>query len=145
MPLIDTDNGGSLLRDVRRRCERRTTASRTSTAIINGHTTAQTAWADLKEFADFNEELVDVGTRRAQGGQDARGARCRVEAAGEVQGLFAHGQLEDGRVCRADSGACRKKFSRAVDHHADPLIVRLAPRRSEPPSAEPFYCRIRYR
>ncbi|PHY10391.1 MAG: hypothetical protein CK533_09660, partial [Acidobacterium sp.] len=27
--------------------------------IINGHTPAQTTWADLKEFSDFNKELAD--------------------------------------------------------------------------------------
>jgi hypothetical protein len=27
-------------------------------SIINGHTPAQTAWADLKEYADFNKDLV---------------------------------------------------------------------------------------
>jgi hypothetical protein len=26
--------------------------------IINGHTPAQTTWADLKEYADFNKDLV---------------------------------------------------------------------------------------
>jgi hypothetical protein len=26
--------------------------------IVNGHMPAQTTWADLKEYADFNKELV---------------------------------------------------------------------------------------
>ena len=26
--------------------------------IINGHTPAQTTWADLKEYAEFNKDLV---------------------------------------------------------------------------------------
>jgi hypothetical protein len=37
--------------------------------IINGHTPAQTTWADLKEFADFNQELVDYGRAGLKAGK----------------------------------------------------------------------------
>ena len=58
VPLIDTNNGGSMLQipDTLRKAH---AGIRNVDAIINGHTPAQTTWADLKEFADFNQELVD--------------------------------------------------------------------------------------
>lgn len=58
IPLIDTNNGGSMLQmpaTLRKTYE----GIRNVDTIINGHTPAQTTWADLKEFADFNQELVD--------------------------------------------------------------------------------------
>jgi glyoxylase-like metal-dependent hydrolase (beta-lactamase superfamily II) len=58
VPLIDTNNGGSMLQipDTLRKAH---AGIRNVDVIINGHTPAQTTWADLKEFADFNQELVD--------------------------------------------------------------------------------------
>lgn len=57
VPLIDTANGGSLLQisDTLRKAH---TGIKNVDTIINGHTPAQTKWADLKEFADFNADLV---------------------------------------------------------------------------------------
>jgi cyclase len=57
VPLIDTNNGGSMLQisDTLRKAH---AGIPNITAIINGHTPAQTTWADLKEFADFNADLV---------------------------------------------------------------------------------------
>ena len=57
VPLIDTDNGGSLL-EISDTLRKAHAGIPNITAIINGHTTAQTTWADLKEFADFNADLV---------------------------------------------------------------------------------------
>ena len=60
--------------------------------IINGHTPTQTTWADLKEYADFNKDLVDVDAGGAEGRQDAGAGGRRVEAAGEIQGLLVDRQ-----------------------------------------------------
>ncbi len=58
IPLIDTNNGGSMLQMPATLRKTYEGISNVDT-IINGHTPAQTTWADLKEFADFNQELVD--------------------------------------------------------------------------------------
>ena len=41
------------------------------TTIINGHTPAQSAWADLKEFADFNADLVTWARAGLKAGKTA--------------------------------------------------------------------------
>lgn len=57
VPLVDPANGGSMMQFP-------TTLMKAHSGIkdvdriINGHAPALTTWADLKEFADFNQELV---------------------------------------------------------------------------------------
>jgi glyoxylase-like metal-dependent hydrolase (beta-lactamase superfamily II) len=57
VPLVDTNNGGSILRyaDTLMKAH---DGIRNVDAIINGHTPAQTTWADLREYVDFNRDLV---------------------------------------------------------------------------------------
>ncbi len=57
VPLVDTNNGGSMLQiaDTLRKAH---AGIPNVTTIINGHTAAQSTWADLREFADFNADLV---------------------------------------------------------------------------------------
>jgi len=57
VPLIDSNNGGSMLQ-IGDTLAKAHAGIRNVEAIINGHTPAQTTWADLKEFADFNKELA---------------------------------------------------------------------------------------
>ena len=59
IPLIDTNNGGSMrdMPDTLRKAH--AGLSKSVDQIINGHMPAQTTIADLKEFADFNQDLVD--------------------------------------------------------------------------------------
>jgi cyclase len=68
VPLIDTNNGGSLLQiaDTLRKAH---AGIPNITTIINGHTPAQTTWADLKEFADFNAGLVAYGRAGLKAGK----------------------------------------------------------------------------
>jgi glyoxylase-like metal-dependent hydrolase (beta-lactamase superfamily II) len=58
IPLIDTNNGGSM-RQMPATLRKTYEGISNVDTIINGHTPAQTTWADLQEFADFNQELVD--------------------------------------------------------------------------------------
>jgi cyclase len=60
VPLIDTNNGGSLLQ-IPETLRKAHAGIPNITTIINGHTPAQTTWADLKEFADFTADLVAYG------------------------------------------------------------------------------------
>jgi len=58
VPLIDPANGGSMLH-ISETLMKAYDGIKNVDAIINGHTPAQTTWADLKEFSNFNKDLVD--------------------------------------------------------------------------------------
>jgi cyclase len=57
VPLIDGSNGGSMLHYSETLTKAYSGIKNVDT-IINGHTPANTTWADLKEFADFNKDLL---------------------------------------------------------------------------------------
>jgi cyclase len=57
VPLIDGNNGGSMLHYSETLMKAYNGIKNVDT-IINGHTPANTTWADLKEFADFNKDLL---------------------------------------------------------------------------------------
>ena len=57
VPLIDEANGGSMLH-ISETLMKAHDGIKNVDAIINGHTPAQTTWADLKEYVDFNKDLV---------------------------------------------------------------------------------------
>lgn len=57
LPLIDVANGGSQLQ-IADTLTKAHAGIRNVDTIINGHMPAQTTWADLKEFADFNREIT---------------------------------------------------------------------------------------
>jgi glyoxylase-like metal-dependent hydrolase (beta-lactamase superfamily II) len=58
VPLIDAANGGSMM-EISGTLMKAYNGIKNVDTIINGHTPAQTTWADLKEYADFNKDLVD--------------------------------------------------------------------------------------
>lgn len=58
VPLIDSANGGSMLRISETLMKAHAGITNVNT-IINGHTPAQTTWADLKEYSEFNKDLAD--------------------------------------------------------------------------------------
>ena len=57
VPLIDDANGGSMLHISETLMKAYNGINNVDT-IINGHTPAQTKWADLKEYSEFNKDLV---------------------------------------------------------------------------------------
>jgi len=57
VPLVDGNNGGSMLHYSETLTKAHNGIKNVDT-IINGHTPANTTWADLKEFADFNKDLL---------------------------------------------------------------------------------------
>ena len=57
VPLVDGNNGGSMLHYSETLTKAHNGIKNVDT-IINGHTPANTTWADLKEFADFNNDLL---------------------------------------------------------------------------------------
>jgi glyoxylase-like metal-dependent hydrolase (beta-lactamase superfamily II) len=57
VPLVDGSNGGSVLHYSETLMKAYNGIKNVDT-IINGHTPANTTWADLKEFADFNTDFL---------------------------------------------------------------------------------------
>lgn len=57
VPLVDEANGGSMLHFSETLMKAHAGIKNVDT-IINGHMPQQTTWADLKEYADFNKDLV---------------------------------------------------------------------------------------
>jgi glyoxylase-like metal-dependent hydrolase (beta-lactamase superfamily II) len=57
LPLIDGANGGSVLH-IHESLTKAYNGIKGVDTIINGHTPANTTWADLKEFADFNHDFL---------------------------------------------------------------------------------------
>ena len=57
VPLIDAANGGSML-EMPETLLKAYNGIKDVDMIINGHTPALTTWADLKEFAEFNQDLL---------------------------------------------------------------------------------------
>jgi cyclase len=57
VPLIDEANGGSMM-EISGSLMKAYNGIKNVDTIINGHTPANTTWADLKDYADFNKDLV---------------------------------------------------------------------------------------
>jgi glyoxylase-like metal-dependent hydrolase (beta-lactamase superfamily II) len=57
VPLIDTNNGGSMA-EISETLRKAHAGIPNITTIINGHMPAQTTWDDLKQFSEFNADLV---------------------------------------------------------------------------------------
>ena len=68
VPLIDGNNGGSMV-DMPETLRKAHAGITNVDQIINGHTPAQTTWADLKEFAHFNADLVAYGRAGLKSGK----------------------------------------------------------------------------
>jgi cyclase len=58
VPLIDEANGGSMM-EISGTLMKAYNGIKNVDTIINGHTAANTTWADLKEYSEFNKDLVD--------------------------------------------------------------------------------------
>jgi glyoxylase-like metal-dependent hydrolase (beta-lactamase superfamily II) len=57
LPLVDPDNGGSALH-YHETLNKVHAGIKNVDTIINGHSNTTTTWADLKQFADFNQEWL---------------------------------------------------------------------------------------
>jgi len=57
VPLIDASNGGSMS-EISDSLMKAYNGIKNVDTIINGHAAAQTTWADLKEYSEFNKDLV---------------------------------------------------------------------------------------
>jgi cyclase len=88
VPLIDGNNGGSMLQmpaTLRKAHEGITGVDQ----IINGHTPAQTTWADLGEFVQFNQDLVDYGRAGLKAGKTPEQLAAEWQLPEKYQGYSA--------------------------------------------------------
>ena len=73
VPLIDEANGGSMMH-ISETLMKAHDGIKNVDAIINGHTPAQTTWADLKEYSEFNKDLVAWMTTELKAGKTPEAA-----------------------------------------------------------------------
>jgi glyoxylase-like metal-dependent hydrolase (beta-lactamase superfamily II) len=57
MPLVDANNGGSVLH-YPETLNKGYSAIKNVDTVINGHNNTTTTWADVKQFADFNQDFL---------------------------------------------------------------------------------------
>jgi glyoxylase-like metal-dependent hydrolase (beta-lactamase superfamily II) len=69
VPLIDGNNGGSMVEIPATLKKAHDGLMKNVDQIINGHTPAQTTMADLREFVQFNEDLVAYGRAGLKAGK----------------------------------------------------------------------------
>src|SRR6266446_5154413 len=68
LPLVDADNGGSVLH-YPESLNKAYKGVKNVDTIINGHMPAQTTFADLKEFADFNHDFLTWAQQELKAGK----------------------------------------------------------------------------
>ena len=73
VPLVDGNNGGSVLHYSETLMKAYNGIKNVDT-IINGHMPAQTTWADLKEFADFNKDFLSWAQTELKAGKTPEAA-----------------------------------------------------------------------
>jgi len=73
VPLVDGNNGGSVLHYSETLMKAYNGIKNVDT-IINGHTPANTTWADLKEFADFNQDFLTWAQTELKAGKTPEAA-----------------------------------------------------------------------
>jgi len=100
VPLIDGNNGGSMLHYSETLTKAYNGIKNVDT-IINGHTPANTTWADLKEYADFNKELLTWAEGELKGGKTPEQAAANWKVPEKYKGYSAQvSQLMGGMAGR---------------------------------------------
>jgi cyclase len=85
VPLIDEANGGSMM-EISGTLMKAYNGIKNVDTIINGHTPANTTWADLKEYADFNKELVEWMQAELKAGKTPDQAAAEWKLPAKYQG-----------------------------------------------------------
>jgi cyclase len=85
MPLVDGNNGGSVLHYSETLMKAYNGIKNVDT-IINGHMPVQTTWADLKEFADFNKDFLTFAQAQLKAGKTPEAAAAEWKVPEKYQG-----------------------------------------------------------
>jgi len=88
VPLIDGNNGGSMLHYSESLMKAYNGIKNVDT-IINGHTPANTPFADLKEFADFNKDLLTWAQGELKAGKTPEQAAAEWKMPEKYKGYSA--------------------------------------------------------
>jgi cyclase len=85
IPTVDGDNGGSMLHYAETLTNAINGIKNVDT-IINGHSNATTTWADLKEYADFNQEFIAWAQAELKDGKTPEQAAADWKLPAKYQG-----------------------------------------------------------
>jgi len=85
LPLIDANNGGSVLH-ISETLNKAHSGIKNVDTIINGHTPANTTWADLKEFADFNKDFLTWAQAELKAGKTPEAAAAEWKVPEKYKG-----------------------------------------------------------
>jgi len=141
VPLIDGNNGGSMLHYSESLMKAYNGIKNVDT-IINGHTPANTAFADLKEFADFNKDLLTWAQGELKAGKTPEQAAAEWKLPEKYKGYSGTEKLpnktarkqENERRAAASEGTTSvvATYSGGSGSPARPTAARKASRRSRP-------------
>jgi len=89
LPLADGNNGGSVLRypETLKKAHAGITGVDT---IINGHSATTTTWADLAEFAEFNQDFVAWAQAQIKAGKSPEEAAAEWQVPAKYQGYSSN-------------------------------------------------------
>jgi cyclase len=88
LPLIDAANGGSVLH-IHETLDKAYNGIKNVDTIINGHTPANTTWADLREFADFNKDFLTWAQAELKAGKTPEAAAAEWKVPEKYKGYSA--------------------------------------------------------
>ena len=85
LPLVDGANGGSVLHypDTLKKMH---AGVKNVDTLINGHSETTTTWADLKEFADFNQDFLTWAQGQIKAGKSAEAAAAEWKVPAKYTG-----------------------------------------------------------
>jgi len=88
LPFVDASNGGSVLHYPETLMKAHRGIKNVDT-IINGHHPVQTTWADLKEFADFNQDFLTFAQAQLKTGKTPEQAAAEWKLPEKYKGYSA--------------------------------------------------------
>lgn len=96
LPLVDPDNGGSVLH-FPETLNKAYAGIKNVDTVINGHNDKTTTWADLKEFANFNQDFLDYARAELKAGKSPADVAAGWKVPAKYQGYSAsYGALFGG-------------------------------------------------
>ncbi len=100
MPLVDGNNGGSVLH-YPETLNKGYNAIKNVDTVINGHNATTTTWADLKQFADFNQDFLTWAQNELKAGKTPEQAAAEWKVPAKYEGYSAQvGSLFGGLAGR---------------------------------------------
>jgi cyclase len=90
LPLVDSANGGSVLQYPDTLMKGYNGIKNVDT-VINGHNATTTTWADVKTFAEFNQDFLDWAKAQLASGRTAEQAAADWKVPEKYQGYTAGG------------------------------------------------------